>query len=195
VFRVRNAAAGLTFRQRHVPEIYRHRQVLIADHTQPERNLKIRFAGMILASSCRQYSTMKPETNPNAPRPRPLRILLVDDHTRIGAALVELLFAAGHTVQLAVNGADAWDVILDHFDDIDLVVTDHQMPGLSGLEICQLLRQTTYRGGLMVHSSALTTETQASYLALKVDAIVPKSTTARELLAAVEAFKTSRQNP
>lgn len=138
---------------------------------------------------------MKPEIHPPAPRFRPLRILLVEDHVQIGAALVELLSAAGHTVQLAVNGSDAWDVILDCFDGIDLVVTDHQLPGLNGLEICQLLRQTTYRGGLMVHSSALTIETQDSYRALKVDAIVPKSTTARELLAAVEAFKASTRNP
>ena len=105
---------------------------------------------------------------------------------------MELLSTAGHTVQLAANGSDAWDVILDHSDRIDLVVTDHQMPGFSGLELSQLLRQTTYRGGLIIHSSALTAETQASYLALKVDAIVLKSATARELLAAVEDFQAKR---
>ena len=135
---------------------------------------------------------MKTRTDPPEAQLLPLRILLVDDHPQIAAALVELLSAAGHTVQLAVNGSDAWDVILDHSDDIDLVVTDHQMPGLTGLELSQLLRQTTYRGGLMIHSSALNAETQASYLALKVDAMVSKSTTARELLAAVEAFRAKR---
>ncbi len=105
---------------------------------------------------------------------------------------MELLSAAGHTVQLAVNGSDAWDVVLDHSDDIDLIVTDHQMPGFSGLELSQLLRQTTYRGGLIIHSSALNADTQARYLTLKVDAIVSKSATARELLAAVKAFQDKR---
>lgn len=135
---------------------------------------------------------MKTRTDPPEAQFRPLRILLVDDHPQIGTALVEFLSAAGHTVQIAVNGSDAWDVILDHSDYIDLVLTDHQMPGLTGLELSQLLRQTTYRGGLIIHSSALTAETQASYLALKVDAIVLKSATARELLAAVEDFQAKR---
>lgn len=123
-----------------------------------------------------------------------LRILCAEDDPQIGALLVKLLTRAGHSVRHVVNGSDAWDVLLESFDHTDLVITDNQMPGFTGLELVQLIRQTTYRGGLIVHCGALKSEEQASYVALKVDHIVIKDITTVELLAAVEAVR-SRIKP
>ncbi len=59
------------------------------------------------------------------------RILLVDDEPGVLFALSELLEAQGHRVATAESG----QVALGRLDDVDAVVTDLAMPGMSGLEL------------------------------------------------------------
>lgn len=49
------------------------------------------------------------------------------------------------------------------------MITGNQLPGFTGPELVQLIRQTTYRGGLIVHCCALNEGERANYMALKVD--------------------------
>lgn len=69
-----------------------------------------------------------------------LRILLVDDDELIRDSFPDLMNILGHTVvRTASNGAEA----LAHLEDgleVDAVVLDQNMPGLSGLETLERLR-------------------------------------------------------
>ena len=85
-------------------------------------------------------------------------------------------------------GFQAWEKISGDPGRFDVLITDHQMPGLNGLELVELLRQVNYRGRIVVHSGAVTAEETANYRALGVDAMVVKNASATELLRAVEAF-------
>jgi DNA-binding NtrC family response regulator len=58
-------------------------------------------------------------------------VLIVDDEASVRFALSELLSERGHGVITANGGADA----LHKLDEIDAVVTDLSMPGMSGLEL------------------------------------------------------------
>ena len=58
-------------------------------------------------------------------------ILLVDDEPGVLYTLREVLTDRGHTVVTATTGVSA----LTHLDDVAVVVTDLQMPGMSGLEL------------------------------------------------------------
>ncbi|MEZ4367018.1 MAG: sigma-54 dependent transcriptional regulator [Kofleriaceae bacterium] len=58
-------------------------------------------------------------------------ILLVDDEPGILFALAEVLGERDHHVVTASSGAEA----LTRLDDVDVVVTDQAMPGMSGLEL------------------------------------------------------------
>ncbi|MBZ0235713.1 MAG: sigma-54 dependent transcriptional regulator [Deltaproteobacteria bacterium] len=58
-------------------------------------------------------------------------ILLVDDEPGVLFTLQEVLVDRGHTVVTARSGAEA----LPKLDDADVVLTDLQMPGMSGLEL------------------------------------------------------------
>lgn len=118
-----------------------------------------------------------------------LRILCAEDDPEWGHLLVRLLTQAGHSVQHAADGSAAWDVLLESLDHIDLIITDNQMPGFTGLELVQLIRQTTYSNGLIVHCGALSEQDRASYVNLRVDHIVLKDVSTVELLAAVEAVR------
>jgi CheY-like chemotaxis protein len=116
---------------------------------------------------------------------RPLRVLCVDDNALLGEVMICLFAKAGHWVEHADDGLSAWDKISRDVASFDVVITDHEMPGLKGVELVALLREASYPGGVIVHSSALTGEEIETYRRLGVESIVMKGARADELLAAV----------
>ena len=68
-----------------------------------------------------------------------LRILYVEDDPRLSVYPPKQWPRAGHTVVLAENGLQAWE-LLDKGEKFDLVVTDHDMPLMTGLELLQRIR-------------------------------------------------------
>ncbi len=118
---------------------------------------------------------------------KPLRILCADDNELLGDVMLCLFSKAGHWVEHVEDGLQAWDRISRALDSFDVVVTDHQMPGLKGLELVELLRQANYPGRIIVHTSALTSDEIERYRGFGVESIVVKASRADELLSTVEA--------
>jgi CheY-like chemotaxis protein len=116
----------------------------------------------------------------------PLHILCAEDDRFFRDAVTGLLESAGHRVCAAENGPAARDILLEEMDCIDVVVTDHQMPGFTGLELVQLLRQTTFRGRIYVYASLLKPAEEHGYRGLRVDGIFSKNIALTELLRVVE---------
>ena len=78
---------------------------------------------------------------PSAKRPvdstsgtEPRTILLVDDEPRVREVVRMMLERAGHRVVEAESGEDAITQF-NTMESVDLLVSDLQMPGLSGLEL------------------------------------------------------------
>ncbi|PTY02043.1 hypothetical protein DB347_25130 [Opitutaceae bacterium EW11] len=115
-----------------------------------------------------------------------LRILCADDNRLLGDVLVALFTKAGHVVEFFQNGGLAWERLRGDLGHFDVVVTDQQMPGLTGLELVERLHTSKYRGRIVVHCSVVTPEQHERYHALGTAAIVLKSSRAEPLLAAVE---------
>ncbi|MBU1375090.1 MAG: response regulator [Alphaproteobacteria bacterium] len=67
-----------------------------------------------------------------------LRVLAVDDNAVNLLVLDQLLTSLGHTVSKASSGAEALRALGD--ETFDLVLTDIQMPGLTGLDVLETLR-------------------------------------------------------
>ena len=65
------------------------------------------------------------------------RILVVDDEAHILHVLSLKLRNAGYEVVTAVDGEDGYELACQHLPD--LVITDFQMPYMTGLELCQAL--------------------------------------------------------
>lgn len=69
---------------------------------------------------------------------RTLRILLVDDDALVALSTVAMLEDMGHTVLEAHSGLRALE-LLKTVEALDLVITDHAMPGMTGLELVELV--------------------------------------------------------
>jgi DNA-binding NtrC family response regulator len=67
------------------------------------------------------------------------RILVVDDEDAVRTLMLEILERAGHEVVGAATAAEALARLEDN--RIELVVSDLVMPGLSGVELLELLHE------------------------------------------------------
>ena len=67
----------------------------------------------------------------------PARILLVDDEDSIRDSLYQLLESNGYEVLAASNGPDGLTIFRQSLHPIELLVTDYNMPQMSGLELAR----------------------------------------------------------
>lgn len=65
-------------------------------------------------------------------------ILVVDDEQSVRVALGRLLEVAGYTVSVAESGEEALTVLTRI--PVQLVISDHHMPGMSGIDLLKLVR-------------------------------------------------------
>jgi CheY-like chemotaxis protein len=73
------------------------------------------------------------------------QILVVEDNLALASVVRFNLERAGYKVSLASDGLDGWQQA--QTTQFDLVITDQQMPIMSGCELCEKLRQTdAYEG-------------------------------------------------
>jgi two-component system chemotaxis sensor kinase CheA len=75
-----------------------------------------------------------------APQTAAVRILLAEDTVTTRALERSILEAAGYSVAVAVDGADAWEQL--QADGADLVVSDVDMPRMSGIDLCRRIRSS-----------------------------------------------------
>jgi CheY-like chemotaxis protein len=65
------------------------------------------------------------------------RLLIVDDEPQIRRIMRTTLTSAGYEVDDAENGARAWKAL--HLEQYDLLVTDNEMPEMTGLQLQELI--------------------------------------------------------
>ena len=70
-----------------------------------------------------------------------MKLILVDDEPEILTLVRDYLSREGFTVLTAVNGLDGMQLI--EREKPDLVLLDWMLPGISGLEMCKHLRETS----------------------------------------------------
>jgi len=126
------------------------------------------------------------------PQSGPLRILLVDDHDTVRQGL-KLLIDREPDLEVVEEASDGRDAIESaRLDDLDVVVMDLSMPGVSGVEATRRLKQR--RPGLPIVS--LTRHADETFLheVLRAGAsgYVLKQSPHAELLRAIRAVAAGR---
>jgi DNA-binding response OmpR family regulator len=112
------------------------------------------------------------------------RILVVDDDPLIRQINTEVLAYAGYQVETAEDGADAWNAL--QLNGYDLLITDHDMPKLSGLELLQKLHAARMALPVIMATGTLPKAELARRPWLKIDVALLKPYTFDELLETVK---------
>ena len=76
-----------------------------------------------------------------------MRILVVDDSEDVRLLVEDVVGQSGHTAVLAENGREAWE-LLERGEEFSLIVSDHDMPEMSGVELLQRMRLDGRTAGL-----------------------------------------------
>jgi len=115
-------------------------------------------------------------------------VLIVDDAGAITDSLRRLFRRDGHVVEIATDGQDA----LDKFrpGKYDLIITDYQMPGISGLELAEIIKRRDANQLILLVTAFAFTIAAAGANGLPVDFVLRKPFSVAELQSALaEVFK------
>jgi len=115
-------------------------------------------------------------------------LLLADDNEDMRLMLRELFRAAGHEVAMAADGVEALEAIAER--EPDLVILDHSMPRMSGLEVCRQLKANpfTARVPVLMLTAQSGVESKVEGFAAGADDYLAKPFDPRELRARVQAM-------
>jgi DNA-binding response OmpR family regulator len=113
-----------------------------------------------------------------------MRILIVEDETRIADFLQRGLRAEGHFCVVANDGETGLSLALE--GDFDLILLDMMLPGIHGRDICQQLRMNKINTPLIILSAMDSLDDVIAGLRMGADDYMTKPFSFEELLARIE---------
>lgn len=117
-----------------------------------------------------------------------LRILAVEDESAVSQLLALVLCGPRCKITMAKNGREALDRMEAAPERFDIVITDHNMPHVTGLELVRQLRAQNFAGKIAVLSAFLDAKNVEAYHELNVDLMLSKPFDIEELRHAVEVL-------
>jgi DNA-binding response OmpR family regulator len=127
-----------------------------------------------------------------APLP-PCRILVVEDEPDIRQLNTEVLIHSGYEVDAAADGAAAWETV--SADSYDLMITDHNMPKVSGVELLKKLRAARMVVPVVMAAGRLPTQELARNPSLQLAAMLVKPFAVDALLDTVKNVLSATDSP
>jgi len=115
-----------------------------------------------------------------------VRILLIEDETKTLQSLRQGLGEHGWTVNTASDGL--FGLRLAQQNSYDVIVSDITMPGMSGLELCQRLRQEGSTTPILLLTALSHTDDKVTGLDAGADDYLAKPFEFKELVARIKAL-------
>jgi CheY-like chemotaxis protein len=104
----------------------------------------------------------------------PLRILVVEDEKAVAHMIAMVLGGPASKVATARNGWEALIRIGATSRPFDVIITDHRMPRMTGLQLVDRLRAQNFGGKILVVSGHFADEDIRAYEELNVDMMMSK---------------------
>ena len=128
----------------------------------------------------------------NLPLGRGESILLIDDDDGVRTVLEMVLSARGYRVSTSASGERGLEEFARHRAEIDLVITDLMMPGLSGAEVVQRLRAVAPLTKIIAFSGLRTSDETFDPAVLVGVEVLDKPITAETLLKTIRQVLDAR---
>lgn len=111
------------------------------------------------------------------------RILYVDDEPLLRSLGQQILIRCGYEVKTADDGAEAWDALNDQ--KYHLLITDNQMPRLTGLELIRKMRRADVTVPVILASGTVGSLPAEDLLWLESSTMLAKPFTCEQLISVV----------
>ncbi|MFC6858498.1 response regulator transcription factor [Zunongwangia atlantica] len=121
-----------------------------------------------------------------------MKTLLVEDNKHLGESLCKGLLEEGFSVRLEQDGFKARDVIFQ--EDWDLFIFDIMLPGLSGIELCELIRFKKIITPIIILSALGEPEDKIKALDKGADDYLVKPFHFQELISRINALNRRTNN-
>lgn len=118
-----------------------------------------------------------------------MRLLLVEDEPDLGAAIKRTLTQEGYLVDWVTDGNQAWDYLDNQWTQYTIAVVDWLLPQVSGLELCQRLRQQASSLPVLMLTAKDRLEDKVTGLDAGADDYLVKPFSMEELLARLRALQ------
>lgn len=116
-----------------------------------------------------------------------MRILIVEDETKLGEALKKGLEMKGFTADWLNDSEKARTRIMLYKDEYDLILLDLMLPGVDGATICRDARESGVTTPIIVLTARDETETKVELLNIGADDYLAKPFSFDELVARINA--------
>lgn len=117
-----------------------------------------------------------------------MKILVVEDNTKLAENLKQGLMQEGYAVDLIEDGLVAEKRILVNRDEYDLVVLDRMLPGKDGVAVCNNWRENDVVVPVLMLTALDTTDDKVVGLDAGADDYLAKPFAFKELLARIHAL-------
>jgi CheY-like chemotaxis protein len=114
-----------------------------------------------------------------------MQILVVEDEKAVAHMIGTVLGGPSSKVTSAKSGWEALIKIGASARPFDVIITDHRMPGMTGLQLVRRLRAKNFGGKILVLSAYLSDEDIHAYEELSVDMMMSKPFDFEELQQAM----------
>lgn len=115
-------------------------------------------------------------------------MVVIDDERVITRFLERLLQRSGYRATAFTAPRDALQFVMDHGEDIDMVILDLMMPDLDGAELFELIRHRYPALPIIIISGFSAQETPDRLLSLGRSTFLHKPFKAREVLEAIQTL-------
>ena len=117
-----------------------------------------------------------------------MKVLLIEDNQLLAKFLIKGLKKEKILVEHFPRGDDGARFLENHFKEIDIVILDLMLPGLSGEEICKEAREKNIDTPILILSAKDSLESKVEVLNIGADDYLTKPFEFDELLARIKAL-------
>jgi DNA-binding response OmpR family regulator len=114
------------------------------------------------------------------------KLLVVDDDAELATVIAGFLTKQSHTVDVALNGRSAFDILA--VSGYDAIILDLDLPDINGMEICAQLRASKNRTPIIMLTGRSSVDDTATGLDCGADDYLTKPFSLKELSSRVKAL-------